>query len=282
MGRLVRLAKSAVEVCQDTIWGVHHVRTSKWTFVRDAFVGRIPNLLPNLAIRERDRRLELRDGTVLFYRTNKADLDIFREVFMYEVYRLPEHLRPAGVLVDLGANIGMASVWCSRQYDVERVVAVEPVPANTALLRKNLEANSISYQIVEATVGPRRGEVSFSSDQPAGEGYVVEDGASDFTVAMVTMDDVLKDVTRPIALLKMDIEGGEGPLIHEGSPSWLNDVEIIAAELHPQFLDVSAMMEAICTHGFSLVPAAERTDGTEWVFVREPVSAGSSSPLKRN
>ena len=124
--------------------------------------------------------------------------------------------------------------------------------------------------------------MSFSSDQPAGEGYVVEDGASDFTVAMVTMDDVLKDVTRPIALLKMDIEGGEGPLIHEGSPSWLNDVEIIAAELHPQFLDVSAMMEAICTHGFSLAPAAERTDGTEWVFVREPVSAGSSSPLKRN
>jgi FkbM family methyltransferase len=278
MQRLSRLAKSGVEVVQDTLWGIRHVRSSKWTFVRDAFVGRIPNILPSVAIVERDRRLELRDGTVLFYRTNKADLDIFREVFMQEVYRLPERLRPAGVLVDLGANIGMASVWYSRRYGIDRVVAVEPVPANVAILRKNLTANSVTHEIVPATVGPRRGEVSFSTDQRPGEGHIVENGTSDFTVEMVTMDDVLTDVTRPIALLKMDIEGGEGPLINEGSPSWLRDVQIIAAELHPQYLDVAAMTEAICNYGFSLVPPADGTgEDTEWVFVREAVGAGSSS-----
>lgn len=280
MQRLARLAKSVVEAFQDALWGVRHLRTGRWTFARDAFVGRIPNVLPNLSIRERDRRLELRDGTVLFYRTNKADLDIFREVFMFEVYRLPARLRPAGVLVDLGANIGMASVWFARRYDIDRVVAVEPVPANAAILRKNLAANSIPNQIVQSTVGPRRGEVSFSTDQRPGEGHVVENGASDFTVGMITMDDVLTDVARPVALLKMDIEGGEGPLIHDGSPSWLHDVQIIAAELHPQFLDVDAITESICDHGFSLVPVDERARvGTEWVFVREPVSAGSSSGL---
>jgi FkbM family methyltransferase len=268
MRRLARLAKSVVEVFQDSLWGIRHVRSSKWTFV----------LLPNLKIEERDRRLELRDGTVLFYRTNKADLDIFREVFMQEVYRLPERLRPAGDLVDLGANIGMASVWFSRRYGIDRVVAVEPVPANAAILEKNLGANSISNQIVQATVGPRRGEVSFSTDQRPGEGHVVENGVSDFTVGMITMDDVLADVVRPVALLKMDIEGGEGPLIYEGSHSWLSDVQIIAAELHPQYLDVTAMTEAICSYGFSLVPPDER-GGTEWVFVREPVSAGRSSAL---
>ena len=277
MRRLARLAKSVVEVFQDSLWGVRYVRSSKWTFVRDAFVGRIPNILPRLAIVERDRRLELRDGTVLFYRTNKADLDIFREVFMQEVYRLPERLRPAGVLVDLGANIGMASVWYSRRYGIDRVVAVEPVPANVAILRKNLAANSVANEIVRATVGPRRGEVSFSTDQRPGEGHIVESGTSDFTVEMVTMDDVLADVTRPVALLKMDIEGGEGPLINEGSPLWLRDVQIIAAELHPQYLDVAAMTEAICNYGFSLVPPAEgRRDDTEWVFVREAVGTGNA------
>jgi FkbM family methyltransferase len=277
MQRLARLAKSAVEVFQDSLWGVRHVRSSKWTFARDAFVGRIPNLLPNLAIAERGRRLELRDGTVLYYRTNKADLDIFREVFMEEVYRLPEPLRPAGVLVDLGANIGMASVWLTRRYGIDRVVAVEPVPANAAILRKNLDANGVSNVIMQATVGPRRGEVSFSTDQRPGEGHVVENGSTGFTVGMITMDDVLEDVARPVALLKMDIEGGEGPLINEGSPpTWLRDVGIIAAELHPQYLDVDAMVEAICDHGFTLLPTAERErGGTEWVFVREPVGAGS-------
>ena len=74
---------------------------------------------------------------------------------MQEVYRLPERLRPAGVLVDLGANIGMASVWYSRRYGIDRVVAVEPVPANVAILRKNLAANSVANEIVRATVGPR-------------------------------------------------------------------------------------------------------------------------------
>jgi FkbM family methyltransferase len=278
MRRPVRLAKSLVEVFQDTWWGLRHVRSGKWTFARDAFVGRIPNLLPDLAIAERDRRLELRDGTVLFYRTNKADLDIFREVFMEEVYRLPDPLRPSGVLVDLGANIGMASVWLAQHYDIARVVAVEPVPANAALLRKNLDANAVSGRIARATVGPRRGQVSFSTDQRPGEGHVVEQGSSALTFDMITMEDVLDEVPRPVALLKMDIEGGEGPLINEGSPSWLHDVGIIAAELHPQYLDVAAMVDTICDYGFSLVPTAERErGGTEWVFVREPVGAGSPS-----
>ena len=270
-----RVVESAGEAVRDALWGVRHVTVGKWTFARDAFVGRLPNLFPKMVIKERARRLELDDGTVLFYRTNKADLDIFREVFIFEVYRLPERLDPTGVLVDLGANIGMASVWLSRRYGVERVVAVEPIPANSAVLRKNLEANSISFEIVEAAVGPRRGEVSFTTDERPGEGHVVDDQNTGLVVPMVTMTDVLQHAPGPVALLKMDIEGGEGPLIYEGTPSWLNDVEVIAAELHPQFLDVSAIAEKICTYGFSLVPNADRAYGgtTEWVFTRESAHA---------
>ena len=75
----------------------------------------------------------------------------------------------------------------------------------------------------------------------------------------------------------MDIEGGEGPLIYEGSPEWLNDVPIIAAELHKEYLDVAAMTNAICDFGFSLVPPADRAyvGTSEWVFVRSQTDANT-------
>lgn len=276
MQRLKRLARTGIEVCQDAIWAISHVKGNWLTFFYDTFVERIPNLIPGFTYPVKDRRIELRDGTVLFYRTNKSDLYVFREVFMWEVYRLPEGLRPSGALVDLGANIGMASVWLSRTYDIDGVIAVEPVPTNAAILQKNLEVNSISNKIIHAAVGPRRGTVSFSTHERPGEGHVAEDGASDFVVSMVTMEDVLKDVD-PVALVKMDIEGGEGPLIYEGSPEWLNDVPIIAAELHKEYLDVAAMTNAICDFGFSLVPPADRAyvGTSEWVFVRSQTDANT-------
>jgi FkbM family methyltransferase len=53
-------------------------------------------------------------------------------VWFDEVYRLPFD-EPSGTLLDLGANIGLTSVWLAKKYQIERVIAVEPDRTNAIL-----------------------------------------------------------------------------------------------------------------------------------------------------
>ena len=73
----------------------------------------------------RELKLKTPDGVIpISYRLNRGDLQSVREIFFAEAYRLPFNHRPR-ILVDLGANIGLASVWLSQTYGSEIVLAVE-------------------------------------------------------------------------------------------------------------------------------------------------------------
>jgi tRNA1(Val) A37 N6-methylase TrmN6 len=63
----------------------------------------------------------------LWYRWNRGDLASIREVFVLEGYRLPVGFVPRTVL-DLGANIGLTSIWLANNFPLEHLIAVEPVP----------------------------------------------------------------------------------------------------------------------------------------------------------
>ena len=85
-----------------------------------------------------------------------------REVWNDEVYRLPLDQSPK-TIVDLGANIGLTSLWYAKRYEPTQIVAVEPVPANARLIRRNLEVNGITdiTTVIEAAVGPESGTARF-------------------------------------------------------------------------------------------------------------------------
>src|SRR5712671_6873777 len=65
--------------------------------------------------RNRVRSVRLHGGVQLCYRLNKGDLHSIREVWFEEAYRLPFE-DPSGTLLDLGANIGLTSVWLAKKY----------------------------------------------------------------------------------------------------------------------------------------------------------------------
>ena len=55
--------------------------------------------------------------------------------------------RPGEVLVDVGANVGMYTVWAARTRGA-RVYAFEPESLNYALLNRNNVANKLETQVV--------------------------------------------------------------------------------------------------------------------------------------
>ena len=108
------------------------------------------------------RKIRLKGGIELCYRLNKGDLHGIREVWFDEAYRLPFD-DPSGALLDLGANIGLTSVWLAKRYSFSRVIAVEPDPNNARLVRLNLELNGINGEVIEAAIGPHEGLARFES-----------------------------------------------------------------------------------------------------------------------
>jgi FkbM family methyltransferase len=197
----------------------------------------------------RFREVRLRGGVQLCYRLNKGDLHSIREVWFDEAYRLPFD-NPSGTLLDLGANIGLTSVWLAKKYTIERVIAVEPDRSNAMLARRNLDLNAIKSEVIEAAIGPHEGTVGFESNQVSNLGRVSEKG---LPVAMITVDTILEKSACPkLALLKIDIEGGEQQLF-DGPTGWLDRTDAIIMEFHPTLVDHPKIIKAVAERGFTYI-----------------------------
>ncbi|GHH29041.1 FkbM family methyltransferase [Streptomyces rubradiris] len=71
----------------------------------------------------------------------------YREIFEDdESYRF-DHLPNAPVVVDVGAGIGLFTLFVKRRFPRARVIAFEPVPGNVRLLRRNLALHGVAQDV---------------------------------------------------------------------------------------------------------------------------------------
>jgi len=87
---------------------------------------------------------------------------ILDEIFVREVYRLPESLRTSQqppLIVDIGANVGVFGHYALDTCPNTILHAIEPVPPIAALLRQNLAQLSPLPTIHECCIGAVTGSV---------------------------------------------------------------------------------------------------------------------------
>jgi FkbM family methyltransferase len=117
--------------------------------------------------------------------------------------------RPLEVL-DLGANIGFFGLFARTRYPGARVTAFEPDPANAEVHRGCQAANraDASWTLIERAVAERDGSLTFAAEgSPLS--HVVPDGRR---AIAVPAEDILPRLAGA-DLVKMDIEGGEWPIL---------------------------------------------------------------------
>ncbi len=210
----------------------------------------------------RHRRIHMRDGTKLSYRLNRADIYTIHELYIAEEYKIPSHLE-AATIVDLGANIGLATLWLAKRHKASHVVAVEPSSANVRLLKRNLKQNGLQAKVLEAAVGASDGFAIFDSGPASTCGRVVNSsadsapdapGKTQMRVRVLSMASVMALLPEGagIDLLKIDIEGGEQELLASDVP-WLEHVHNILIEFHPALVRYSELLDVLHTAGFERV-----------------------------
>jgi FkbM family methyltransferase len=138
-------------------------------------------------------------------------------------------LRPGGVAVDVGANIGVFSLMAAlRVGPTGRVVAFEPHPRAFQRLVRNIEQNHLGETIVPipAAVSDLPGVISFNPDSVTVHNSV--DVAGSTKVPAVTLDDDLHiSGVDHIDLLKIDVEGHEVSVLTGAERTLLRTAHVV-------------------------------------------------------
>jgi FkbM family methyltransferase len=157
-----------------------------------------------------------------------VDVLVAHEVFVDRDYRPPAGLAPQRIL-DLGANTGISVRFLRALFPAAAIVAVEPDPANFARLRRN----AADATLVPAAVAAERGTGTlYVGAEGWGSSLAERAGARPVEVPLLTVEDALRaggDAGRA-GLVKVDIEGGEWPLLEAGALQRATDC--IVGELH--------------------------------------------------
>ncbi len=155
---------------------------------------------------------------------------------------LEKLVRPGMTVVDIGANIGIYTLLFARWVGPGgRVLAFEPDPDNFALLQKNIRQNGYgNVTVYPFAVSNRIGTSKlFVSNINRGDNRLrpFRDQDTILEIKITTLDAVTADVSGPVDLVKMDIQGGEYEVL-EGMTRTLkrNPQIVFVTEFDPQFL----------------------------------------------
>lgn len=199
-------------------------------------------------------------------RTYGGDFFVLHEVFLSECYRIPSQWvqrHQVRTIVDLGAHVGLTSLFFLRDFPHARVVCVEANPENSGLLQHNLGGLGDQVRMFAGAVSDTSGPVNFVTSGPTWSGHVSPQDNGGGTTRGYSMDEILaaSEVTT-IDILKVDIEGAEQRIFGQ-APDWLRKVRIIIIELHDGYT-LEHFARDVTPHGFTVV-AQDSTLGNQMV-----------------
>ena len=169
-------------------------------------------------------------GQEVLVRAGGSDMAIYHEVIL-EPYLPVFDLAEDAVVLDLGANIGLATNLFRSQYPKSKIIAVEPDPDNFDLLMKNT-AGLGNVTCIQAAICPRKMMIEMDREGKNSSGFQTKesDGGS---IEGMTIDSILEqEGVQRVGLLKLDIEGAEKELFEDGGKDWIAKCDNIAVELH--------------------------------------------------
>lgn len=143
---------------------------------------------------------------------------------------------PGDVVLDVGANVGVVSLYLGLKYPDIRILAFEPIRETYEALLRNLSVNKVT------NVEPYNVAV-WSKCKPVWIGFAPEhSGGSSMFINVpnqrmapaISMQQVFELVgwSHRVRLLKMDIEGAEHGIVRYTGPSLWRRVDYLTMEIH--------------------------------------------------
>lgn len=136
-------------------------------------------------------------------------------------------------VIDVGANIGFFSLRFARWAGpAGRVIAIEPEATNVASLRARVARAGLSGVVdcVHAAAADRSGTLTLAvTPGHPGDHHLAETGQP---VRAVTLDDLMREDTPRVSLVKIDVQGAEPMVIAGGRRLLVKQRPAVFVEVH--------------------------------------------------
>lgn len=213
-------------------------------------------------VRDREVGLSLRKGS--------SDVQVFLQVLRYEEYgdvvRMLGESSAAPRILDVGANIGLATLFFQCHRPDARIVAMEPEPGSFERLRLCVDENRLD-RVTLLNEGLWTHDTRLAADHGFRDGQswafaLRESGPvrDDATIPVRSLGSVLDAVGwEDVDLLKIDIEGAEARLLRD--PDFMatvgERVRLLCMEIHRETITRAEAQEALSSIGFRSVVGSE-------------------------
>lgn len=159
---------------------------------------------------------------------------VCRETAM--AYKEPLPLKRGDVVLDIGAHVGIVSIYLAKRYPGIRVYAFEPVAENFQRMERNIGANhAIGIVPTFRAVTSDGRNVFLRGNVKANSGGTTMIRSPDIALEVVhssiSIADVFTQAAGRVALLKIDCEGAEYEIL-EAAGDLLHRVDRIRGEFH--------------------------------------------------
>ena len=146
------------------------------------------------------------------------------------------NFNPEDIVIDIGGNIGIMSIYLAKKYPFLKIITIEPVYRTYMFLLRNIWLNKITniFPINCAITGDGKQltlYVDYSISGGASSKVIVTDNHDTITVNSMTLDNIFEMFKLDkVKLLKIDCEGSEYEILYNTNN--LSNIEYIRAEFH--------------------------------------------------
>tara|TARA_B100000579_G_scaffold25171_1_gene17738 strand:+ start:32664 stop:33437 length:774 start_codon:yes stop_codon:yes gene_type:complete len=189
----------------------------------------------------------------------------FTEVFCEKIYDANNNKKNP-VIYDLGAHVGVYSIWCVQNFASPKIFSYEAFEGTYDICKKNIDPFSDKISLKNVGITDEVGEAIITVGSHMGSNFVdfnasKVEGELDHKIITSNLDtEMAKNGTDYIDILKMDIEGSE---IRALKGVNLNKVGSIVLEYH--FDDKGKKLEEILGNTHKLVFYEEYSDNTSLI-----------------
>jgi len=185
----------------------------------------------------------LRNGIKYKIRPKNTDMGLIHEIHSENVYQIQKgDISDNAVVIDIGAHIGIFSIFAAIQTENVTVYSFEPDPGNFQFLLNNVKVNHLEDKIrpfnlaVSNTNTPRkliRSAASLTAHSLFANKFPRDEVKDSLEVACTTLPDIFEgNKVKKCDVLKLDCEGGEYDILLNAPDKILSKIGMIVAEYH--------------------------------------------------
>lgn len=169
-------------------------------------------------------------------------------------------------IVDIGANVGVFSLHAHTLFPNARLLAFEPSIQSRHFLEKNTKG--LNIEVYPYAVGNSRGKIILNELDDMSASYISTEkdiaALRSQECELISLDDVVAKIEKPVSLLKLDCEGSEYEIMKSSA---LKSFRYIVGEMHTcQHGDPNLGLKMLNNNGFTVNKWVPFPDGLAGIF----------------